>query len=373
MFRTFFVVPFLSSVVATSSTRDATITLPDFYFRLNELMTVNHTLIVSMATSYCHTTATPTAIDFFFAQLPLTASNLLCPVRDRKLIGQHLGNVYASGYLGGVYFRDVLENKTRTPDATVSAISKHALDFLDMLNAKFNPENAKLFEMMQLVRQAANKMSTTPIDKIGFDLLVKLVHDYMVDTALSGTDDKVINVSRTLVAPFSYIYAYQFGYLKVWDAHRPTDAFAPYLVVGDSFFDASIENFSFPTLDAYKGAIKELEAQPNAQWAKFNKTDKTILPLGYAQGEFAWDAIVKVLNISTLQKNIYETIYTLSAIFILVGDVGILSGMSGSADSLADDSRCSLIEQSIMALWAGSYFIGLVSDLPHGTMPTLQC
>ena len=73
-----------------------------------------------------------------------------------------------------------------------------------------------------------------------------------------------------------------------------------------------------------------------------------------------------------MDKETYALLLDLSARFMLVAEMSILPAMKGYAEADSDACRCGLLQQAAMIVWAGSYFMGLSSDVPAGTFPSIN-
>jgi len=82
---------------------------------------------------------------------------------------------------------------------------------------------------------------------------------------------------------------------------------------------------------------------------------------------------INFMRTSEISSSIYNLLLDLSARFLLVSELTLLSMMKGYAECDYDAGKCGILQEAGMTIWATSYFMGLTSDLPEGTFPELEC
>ena len=94
----------------------------------------------------------------------------------------------------------------------------------------------------------------------------------------------------------------------------------------------------------------------------------TVLESATGAGRFVWQAIASGGGFSPVS---YAALVDLSSTYLMVGKAAVLSSMLAAADGDAATARSSLLLQAGLWMWSGSYFAGLASNAPVGTLPEI--
>ena len=313
------------------SAADAQIELPPYPFWPNDAFVVDEAQLTDLATAYC--AAHPGDADarsFFMGEMPLSAFDLVyAPPADAVDSRVLMGDLYLSGYFGGLWLRDLLAFARRSATAE---------DF-----SRLKP----IFELLAAYTAAQEELSA------------------------GGTAAAILNQARLHVPLLIFIYGYNLGYLEQIIAHPPAGVPSPTDVLvcgGDVWLDCDSPGLEWPFLSRYDAAIDKLLDPPDDRWEEMAKIDGRAAFFA-AQGRLVWN----IIDISQLAADDYLLLVDLSLNFLLASKAAALGHMTAWADELPAEGRDSLLVDAGMIVWAGSYFMGLASPAPAGTFPVLQC
>jgi hypothetical protein len=305
----------------------AEIVVPPYPFWPNDAFRVDEGHIEDLATAYCADpdVDAPASADFFFGWLPLRSFDLFFD-DDAPAADVLLGNLYLSGYFGGVWLAEALQGelpKGRAPD------------------------------ILRVVFQALAAMTLR-----------------QTEAAAHGDDAAVLDAAHTHIFPLLAIYAYNRGYLEQIIANPPPGV-APlegWLVCGErGLLDCTSDLVGFAFLDRSDAALDALADPPTDRWAQMAALVTHAEPL-VDKGAAVWE----VIDISLLSETDYRLLVKLSLDFLLASKVSVLGNMTAWADRLAAEGRRTLLVDSGMMLWSGAYFMGLMGG-SGDALPELVC
>ncbi len=312
-------------------TERAKVILPSYPFWANDAFQVNLDEIEEMATEYCYENSEPSSEDFFFGWLPMGSFDLFFDTgRSKPENKVLLGNLYVSGYFGGVWLRLALHPE------------KHGDDF-----------SKDSFDMVRWI----------------FNLLVSFTSQQS-EVVETGEDDEVKSAAYSHIFSLIYIYAYNRGYLEQIIEHPPSGS--PYLddwleCEGGQLLDCESAKVDLPFLDRYDVALENLLAPPNPRWqemALLSQNAEGLIELGAN----VW----QVIDISVLNEKDYRLLVDLSLAFLLASKVSVLGNMTTWADEMPEEGRLSLMVDSGMTLWSGAYLMGFMASTDKD-LPELFC
>lgn len=346
-----------------SASAAAVITLPAYPFWANQTMVVDPAFIQPYADDYCaRAGANATAEDFFYGDLALHSIDqlgleLTAGLSDAESVEALLGNLYVSGYFGGIWLRDSLEDTTTTlvtPGASV-VLNRRTL-------AGVTPSQADRAKRSSLQGDAR--------DRLIFRTLAGVVGK-QVDLALDGSAGAVLLANRSTLPSYLYVYGYNRGYLEVLLAYPPagTPSQDGKLWCGD-FLDCASPGIDLDVLEVYRPALSSLASPDNARWLGMNRIEDQYGVSSLEDGKAVWESI---LSESTVSTAAYDPLVDLSVGYLLVSEAAVLAGMTAWAENDVAAGRSGLLLQSGLSLWSGAYFMGLASSAPVGTSPTLVC
>ena len=117
----------------------------------------------------------------------------------------------------------------------------------------------------------------------------------------------------------------------------------------------------------YDAALTKLADPTSLGWGEM-KLWSTVLESATGAGRFVWQAIAAGGGFSPAS---YGALVDLSSTYLMVGKAAVLSSMLAAADGDAETARSSLLLQAGLWMWSGSYFAGLASNAPAGTLPAI--
>lgn len=348
---------FLLLVLPLQNVSGQTITLPsDTPFWTNNYITIDQPSIISMASTYCaEKGANATALDFFCGYLPLKTADQFCTTSPNMAqMKKYLGNMYISGFYGGVWLRDMLFSNPSDPDAT------------DLMSV--------LMEMMPTVMKNIMALGT---DELIFNGIANLGGG-VANLALTGSLLDIIHHNYASVDTFLMIYGYDYGYYFYLIDNPPEGITPESPLQCNRFMDCTMTDFTLTTLNQYKPVVDKV--YKNEWWKWWDPTalkyadmytHMTVTGEGsVSSGSTVWE---QIMGSSDLFDAAYDPLIDLSARFMLVSELALLPSMKGYCELNKTAGKCGLLQEAGMMVWIGSYFLGLSSDLPEGTFPGLQC
>jgi hypothetical protein len=295
-------------------------------------MRVDETRIAGVATEYCASEgADASSADFFLGALPVRAFELLCEVAPHDpLVTQLFGDLYISGYFGGIWLRDAMSTS----------------------------------------RETGRSFDAGEADPFVFEILVKSTADRIL-LARDGNDASVLSSARLSLPFLLFIYGYNYGYIEVALENPPEGSVPPedLLHCGD-LVDCESSAVDSIGLERYRSALEQLANPPDWRWKEMSRLLPRWGESSVDSGREVWE---RILERSSFSESSYETLLELSVGFLLVSDVTVLAGMTAWADREPETGRHAALLQAGLVVWAGSYFLGLSGSAPPGTFPELTC
>lgn len=338
--------------LSSSALNAAEVTLPAYPFWTNPTFRVSQVTLDDAAGAYCAAEG-PAAdpLDFFYGTLALETMDALCqPALTNAERDKLLGSLYVSGYFGGIWLRDALQD---TSPRTLEQLRRR------MLRA----------QPLQASRPGGRYGS--PSEFVVFQALASTVAGQR-RAAEQGTDSDVIVENYQSIPDLLYLYGYNLGYIQVLYANPPTGIELPpdALVCGDYLLDCSSPDIDLDVLSAYAPALAKLQAPPSVAWETMAEQ---VVVYGESSVQSGIDTWESILADSTISSAAFLPLIDLSVGYLLVSDAAVLGAMTAWAEGQAAEGRCALQLQAGLTLWSGAYFMGLAADDPAGTAPTLSC
>lgn len=317
------------------------IELPDYPFWQNESYTVSEPMMQYQAANYCAGTSDPSAVQFFLGDLAYGSFDGLCAVPD-AFVDELLGNLYISGYFGGVWLRDNLG--TAQANQLVAQLQN---------SSNFPQPNGEFLDWLifqGLTRIAGNQVAQSQ----------------------TGSDSEIITAAYESLPGKLTTYGYNIGYVEVM-LENPPEGIVPdpnALICGDYFLDCSSPAIELTIFDQYAPTLTHLQNPDSFAWWWMNHLVETEGIPAEQIGRAVWEAILADNPVAT---DAYEPLIDLSVGFLMVSDANTLASMTAWAENQPDAGRCALLLNAGMTSWAGAYFMGLASEADAGTFPSLTC
>lgn len=320
--------------VRAASARRVSVTLPPMPVDSGRSFAVSTEAIGDAADEYVAAGGDPAdAPRFFFGNLA-TASleRLAAPSVTAGQVRTDLGNLAVSGYFGGVWLRDNL----------------HATPQVEAPQAE--------------VAQAA-------------DLAVAALAIGMFDTlaagltgAAAGSGLIATTVAHASVPVLLALYGYNRGYLEFLLENPPAGVASRRDTLGCAgFLGCSSSAFPLELDTRYDAALAKLDSPTTLGWWEM-KAWSAVLESATGAGRSVWQAIAAQGGFSPAS---YQALVDLSSAYLMVSKAAVLSAMLAAADGDADTAAASLRLQAGLWMWSGSYFGGLASGAPAGTVPSI--
>lgn len=312
--------------------RQVSVTLPQLPLSEGSSFTVSTDAIVDVAADYVAGGGDPAdSPRFFFGDL---AARSLDDLAGQNLTSQQvrtrLGNLAVSGYFGGVWLRDNL----RGPAPAVP------------------PSSAPV---------------DLPVSTIGMRLFDALAGG-LTAVAANATPWLASSVAHLTVPVMLALYGYNRGYLEFLLENPP--AGVPSLqnsLSCNGFLDCNSSAVPLEIATRYDAALTKLASPTSPGWWEM-KLWSTVLESATGAGRFVWQAIASGGGFSPVS---YAALVDLSSTYLMVGKAAVLSSMLAAADGDVATARSSLLLQVGLWMWSGSYFAGLASTAPAGTLPEI--
>jgi len=310
----------------------ATVTLPAYPFAETPSLEVDGAHLDERAALACQATdGTIAAPDFLLGTLPLEAADDLCEA-PRAEAAVRLGDLYVSGYFGGVWLRDGLGGGMSHPGGDGTE------------------EPSDPMQMFTMLVDGAT---------------------YHLDLSYDATDDKVVSTANDAIGALLMLYGYNRGYLEVVLEHPPAGVTAPTDTLAcSSFLDCALPGVDLAVLLRFRPALASLAAPPDERWQKMATKAEAVADVAVARGRSTWEDILGDASFTAAD---YPRLVALSAGYLAVSQAAVLSAMTAFADEDAAAGRCSRRLQAGLTVWSESYFLGLSSDAAPGTFPALAC
>jgi hypothetical protein len=248
---------------------------------------------------------------------------------DRQGLG---GNLFVSGYFGGIQLRSELGSIGVDPDGPVAPL-------LELVGRLTSPQLDGVVGELQRV-------------------------------AAEGTDDEVRGAAAGLLPVLAALYGYNLGYLRELVAHPPAGADPASVIECPTRWSCRTPVIELAGADRFDASIGRLVAPPDAPWAVVSGLASVLLDLTEPAGAGVW---AQLLGGDGFAPDGYAAIVDLSGAFLQVSSVALAGAAEAAAGGDADLARRSLAVTSGLMAWAGSYFLGLASPLPDTSLPQLNC
>lgn len=303
---------------------------------------VSPELITDYATVYVDGGGDPADSPRFFfgdlavASLEALAEQDLSPDEARR----QLGNLVVSGYFGGIWLRD---NLRAAPEAEITQSAEAVPVPATTVAGRPNIASAitiRLFDVLAGALTAAGA-SRPPF-------IVRLANHASVPVLLA-------------------LYGYNRGYLEVvLDNPPPGVPSMKDTLQCEGFLNCDSTAFPLEIADRYDAALDDLAHPTNLRWWEM-KAWTAVLEGATGAGRFVWEIIAS----QGFSPTSYVPLVELSSAYLMISKAAVLSSMLGYADGDTATGRSSLRLQAGLWLWSGSYFAGLASNAPAGTIPTI--
>lgn len=351
--------------LGVASAQAAEVTLPTYPYWVNPTFRVSQSTLDDAAGSWCaEQGADADPLDFFYGALALDSLDALC--QDSLTDAQRdklLGSLYISGYFGGIWLRDALQDTSLTSQLDSRLAARL---FPPQVLAKSPGGRSRV-----LARPGSSLRNGSPAEFAVFQSMALEVARTR-KTAEQGTDEEVVDQNYQSIPDLLYLYGYNLGYIEVLYANPPEGVDLPEdaLVCGDYLLDCSSPDISLDSLTRFEAALDKLQLPPDAAWQTMADQVVEYGESSVQSGIETWEAI---LADSTISSSAFLPLIDLSVGYLLVSDAATLGAMTAWADGQPSEGRCALQLQAGLSLWSGAYFMGLASDDPAGTAPTLSC
>lgn len=305
--------------------------LPPMPVRNGLSFTVSTPEITGIATAYVDGGGDPAdSPRFFFGDLAVVSlTDLATPAPNPEDVRVQLGNLAVSGYFGGIWLRD---NLSGAPAAAPSA--------------------------------EAGGLNL--ISRFGFRLFGG-VAGVLTSWARESSPWAVTNLTNASTPVMLALYGYNRGYLEyLLDNPPPGVPSMKDTLTCTGFLACDSTAFPIELADRYDSALVSLADPPDTRWRTMAFWT-ALLESTTNVGEAVWRRIAP----GGFSPDSYVALVNLSSAYLMISKATVLSGMLGYADDDALTARESLRLQAGLWMWSGTYFAGLASDAPPGTIPTI--
>ncbi len=322
-----------SSTAGVPATRGVSVRLPQLPSTGGASFTVSTAAIADVASRYVAAGGDPTdSARFFFGDLAVSSlQTLASPDITAEEVRTQLGNLSVSGYFGGIWLRDNL----RAAPVAAPAPSSAPVDLT--------------------------------VSALGIGLF-DAVAAGLTGAAATGNPWITTTVAHASVPVLLTLYGYNRGYLDVILQNPPAGVPPMQDTLScRGFLDCSSSAFPLPIATSYDAALTKLESPDTLPWLEMAAWSK-LLEITTGAGRFVWEAIARA---GAFSPTSYAALVELSSDYLMVSKAAVLSSMTAAADGNADLAGAALRLQAGLWMWSGSYFAGLASNAPVGTLPAI--
>ena len=323
----------LASAAATVGV--VSVDLPPVPISKGRSFTLSRNAIAEVATTYVASGGDPAdSARFFFGDLAVASLNELAdPNVTPEDVRTRLGNLTVSGYFGGIWLRDNLrDNGTGiglSPVAGTAAVNLAASAFA-----------INLFDGLAAGLTGA---ATSP------NWLVRAAAQVSVPVLLA-------------------LYGYNRGYLQVILEHPPAGVPSMQNSLScNGFLDCNSSAFPLGIATQYDSVLGNLANPASPRWKEMALWTR-LLEGATGAGRSVWESIAAA---GAFSSKSYASLVDLSSAYLMVSKAAVLSSMLAAADGDTSVGRSSLRLQAGLWMWSGSYFGGLASSAPAGTVPSI--
>lgn len=270
---------------------------------------------------------------FFFGDLATGSLDTLASVplaRTQQRV--EMGNLAVSGYFGGIWLRDNLSPQPAQPAPAAQSAGAPPGGVISALGLKmFGAFVAGLTDISHV------PWLSTPAAHASVPVLLTL-------------------------------YGYNKGYLEYLldnpppgvPSMRDTLSCNGFLACNSSLVDLEIAN-------RYDSALVDLAHPTTLRWAQM-KLLTSVLESTTGAGRFVWKIITPAGGFSPAS---YGALVDLSSAYLMISKAATLASMKAYGERDAPLASSALLLQAGLWMWSGSYFAGLASNAPRGTIPRI--
>ena len=322
------------------ATSAVTVSLPSIPVRQGRSFVVSDAAVSTAAQRYVASGGNPSdAPRFFFGDLAVSSLDSLAAKDPQpEQVRTDVGNLVVSGYFGGIWLRDNLRD---TPASAPAAP---------------NPST-----------QSSTPQNPLSLSAIGINLFDTVASGL---TAAAGSTVPWIATAaaHASVPVLLALYGYNRGYLDVLlDNPPPGVSSMRNTLQCSSFLDCRSSAFPLQTAGNYDAALTNLANPVSLGWLEMAAWS-AVMQSATGSGRFVWSAIAAG---GAFSPSSYSALVELSSAYLMVTKTAVLAAMTAAAEGDADTARTALLLEAGLFMWSGSYFAGLASDAPRGTIPTI--
>ncbi len=318
--------------LAAAAAHQTAVVLPPMPVARGRSFSVSQSAITRAATAYVDSGGDPAdSARFFFGDLAVTSlDGLADPNSTAGAVRTGLGNLAVSGYFGGIWLRDNLRDGPATGPGTTTG--------------------------------AGNPIASALAIKLFDGLSSGLVG------AASGPGWMVRAAAHASVPVLLALYGYNRGYLQFILENPPSGVPSMQQTLScNGFLDCNSTAFPLEIATRYDSALSQLADPHSGRWREMAMWAR-VLEGATNAGRSVWESIAAA---GAFSPKSYAALVDLSSAYLMVSKAAVLSSMVAAADGDTAMGRSALRLQAGLWMWSGSYFGGLASNAPAGTMPRI--
>ena len=325
------------------ATPSVSVSLPMIPAREGRSFAVSTGAISAVAQRYAASGGDPSDTPrFFFGDLAVQSLDALAAEDPQpEQVRDQLGNLVVSGYFGGIWLRDNLREAPASPGTATP------------------PPNTPTSNA-----PAPNPLSPSAIGISLFDA----VASGLTAAAASPSPWIATAAAHASVPVLLALYGYNRGYLDVLlDNPPPGVASLRDTLQCNGFLDCRSPAFPLQSAGRYDAALTNVTDPVGLGWLEMAAWSAVLQSVTGA-GRFVWGAIAAAGSFS---PSSYTALVELSTAYLMVTKTAVLAAMTAAAEGDAATARNALLLEAGLFMWSGSYFAGLASDAPRGTIPAV--
>lgn len=327
---------------SSAVSRPVTVNLPQLPATSGRSFTVSADAVTDAAQGYVDAGGDPAdAPRFFFGDLAVgSLERLAAPDVTAGQIRDDLGNLTVSGYFGGVWLRDNLRPTDPVPAPP--------------------PEPVPAADLVAPADLSASALAIGMFDALAAGL---------TGAAASGNGWITTTAAHATVPVLLALYGYNRGYLEYLLENPPagTPSMQDTLTC-TGFLGCSSTAFPLELDTRYDAVLTKMGNPTTLGWWEMTAWS-ALLENATGTGRSVWQTIAGQSGFSPAS---YQALVDLSSAYLMVSKAAVLSAMLAAADGDTDTAAASLRLQAGLWMWSGSYFGGLASSAPVGTIPSIR-
>jgi len=348
----------------------ATTTIPTLPSFSSSSVVVDTTVIDSFATTYCEgNPASPSlrVADFFYSYLPLSSFDQVFQSNGSLTaytLAQLLGNLYVSGYFGGIWLTGIL-----FPGSAQTDVSGASLSFVDEIarfaKGPYSKGDAAAGDWLTWLQRLLGWILGDP----GSQCLVTYCGNEISFAQNPPSSAMLMDRLSDHLTYMVSLCGYDLGFLLQMFAQMPWGLYK--FSTGQCLLDFSSTSVDLATdlLGNWSGVIPNLlNPAPGTPWTALQSIMQEKGVTCVPWGEDVWELLLAQTN---LTGSGFIELFNLGVKYQLLAQTITLAEMYALANLDDATGQLALILEACFVLWTGAFVIGRFSG--NTSQPTVNC